>query len=355
MDAKTGKDGKFSFEELDVYGKVRAFLSSTGKLENMQGRIFVNPVTYIPPFAEAIRRDTAEIEIRPKELYTYRQEALFRLNTLKKYKLSDTINIGEVTIVAEKIKTPIEVRVKESRKFYTAPDKELIIPVTAENYAGDLFSYMSGRIAGVQVVRGVNPESPYFPDNVKVFIRGQFSVGDKSRNEKDTDQGTGNTGFGSTQPKDKLGALILLDGFEVEELSLPSLLMLPMNIVDRIDVLNASPAYGMRGANGVINILTKPGLRREPVKLGPNSVYTSFQGFDVPRIFYSPKYDTKTEQTNAPDYRSTIFWEPDLKADAEKTKLEFYNADTKATMSITIEGVTEGGIPLLCKTNYHVK
>jgi hypothetical protein len=353
MDAKTGKDGKFSFEELDVYGKVRAFLSSTGKLENMQGRIFVDPVIYIPPFAEALRKDTTEIEIRPKELYSYRQEALFRLNTLKKYKLSDTIKIGEVTIVAEKIKTPIEVRVKESRKFYTAPDKELIIPVTAENYAGDIFSYMSGRIAGVQVVRGVNPESPYFPDDVKVFIRGQFSVDNKSSQR--SDQGTGNTGFGSTQPKDKLGALILLDGFEVEELSLPSLLMLPMNIVDRIDVLNASPAYGMRGANGVINILTKPGLRREPVKLGPNSVYTSFQGFDVPRIFYSPKHDNKTEQTNAPDFRSTIFWEPDIKASTEKTKLEFYNADTWATMSLTVEGVTEGGLPLIGKLTYKVE
>ncbi len=117
----------------------------------------------------------------------------------------------------------------------------------------------------------------------------------------------------------------------------------------------ATPLYGMRGANGVINIITKVGLRREPVTLAPNSVYTSFQGFEVPRIFYSPKYDNKTEQTTAPDYRSTIFWEPEINQNNNKKEVDFFNSDRPSNVNITVEGVTEKGIPLSCKTNYVVK
>ncbi len=338
MDARTDKNGNFRFEELEVYGKVRIFLSSTGKLENMQGKISVEPVGYNPPGAEKLEKDTAVLEITQKELASYREEASYRLNALKKYKLSDTISIGEVTITATKIDTPQEIKVRESRRIYTAPDKELIVQPAQENFSEDVFSYLSGRIPGVRVVRGIDKTNLFYPDDVQIFIRGQYST---KKIEGGSDV--------------RFGALILLDGYELEDAGIGFVLNTPMNAIDRIDVLSASPLYGMRGANGVINIITKVGLRREPVTLAPNSVYTSFQGFEVPRIFYSPKYDNKTEQTGAPDYRSTIFWEPEINQINYKKELDFFNSDRPTTVNITVEGVTEKGIPLSCKTNYVVK
>lgn len=352
MDAKTDKDGRFMFEGLDVYGKVRVFLSSTGKLENMQGKISVDPSVYKPPLIEKQKEDTVTLVINQNEFASYKQEASFRLNALKKYKLVDTIYIGEVTITAKREETTNEIKVKESRRYYSVPDKELIVPTSAENYAGDIFSYMSGRIPGIRILRAVDPESPIFPDDVKVFIRGQFSLNSKTNNTNI--QNSDNSEFGVTNFKDKMGALILLDGLEVDELSLPGLLLLPMSSVDRIDVLNASPAYGMRGANGVINIITKAGLRREPVKIAPNSIYTSFQGFDVPRVFYSPVYEIKSDQTVAPDYRSTIFWNPDMPINNFPHVTEFYNGDSPTQMEITVEGVTSNGLPLASKSHFTV-
>jgi hypothetical protein len=336
METKTDKNGFFLFEELAFYGKVRAFLSSTGKLESMKGKISVDPGGYSPARADKLHEDSVAFETSQKDLASYRQETSIRLNDLNKYKLSDTIMIGEVTITAKKPETPVELKVKESRKFYSVPNKELVLPPSAENYGGDIFSYISGRIPGVSVFRGIDPENPFFPDDVKIFIRGQFSSKE----------------FGSTELKKKIGALILLDGVEVNELNLSSLLMLPMNIVDRIDVLNASPEHGMRGANGVINIITKPGIKRDPVSLTPNSIYTSFQGFDIPRIFYSPKYDDPTELKATPDYRSTIFWGPEIKIDNKGKEVSFFNSDLKTTVNIIVEGLTESGIPLSCKTDY---
>jgi hypothetical protein len=336
MDTKTDKNGLFSFEELNIYGRTGAFVSSTDKFEKMQGKIYINPTLYYPPLPIILKTDENELELLTEKSSEYRQEAIIKINNIKRYKLSDTINIGEVTITATKIETTQEVRVRESRKFYSNPDKEHIVPKAAENFVGDVFTYIAGRIPGVNIVRASDQESLYYPDDVKVFIRGQFTIDPKTRA--------------------KIGALVTLDGYEIDEASIGFVLSLPMNIIDRVDVLNASPLYGMRGANGIMNIITKSGVRRDPVKLTPNSVYTSIQGFNEPRIFYSPKYDNKMEQTSTPDFRSSIFWSPDIKIETDgSVKLEYYNVDSPAKIKIIVEGVTKEGIPLANKLNYIVK
>lgn len=331
LNTSTDKEGRFSFNGLNIFGKARAFISSTDENDNSIGKISVNPIKFEPPDIGNVIIDPNIYKLTSRNYSLYVQEASIKLNNLNKYKLSDTLNLGEVFITARKQETLQETRVKESRKIYSTPDKELIMPVSAENFAGDVFGYISGRIPGVRILRGVNSESIYYPDDVMVVIRNQ-----KSSNSK--------------------GALILLDGYEIDESSLASILMLPMNIFDRIDVLNASPAYGMRGANGVINIITKTGIRREPQRLYANSVYTSIQGFDVPRIFYSPKYDKQTEQTYTPDYRTTLFWEPNIliKGTGNVT-LNFFNADNPSTINIIVEGITRDGIPVAGKATYYVR
>ena len=342
FDTKTVKDGSYRFEKLDINGTAEAFISSTGKYENMQGRISVDSIWYESPVIEMIKPDTIGLSLITKEYSSLQQEAIIKLNNLKKYKLSDTLNPGEVFITAKKAETPQEVKVKESRKVYSVPDKELKITPAVENYGGDVFSFLSGRLGGIRVVRGVDPCSIYFPDDAEVYIREQFILEEKMCNKK--------------KVIIKRGALILLDGYEVSPANLSTILTLPLNITDRIDVLNASPLYGVRGANGVVNIITRTGIRRDPEKQSPNSVYTKVKGFDVPRIFYSPKYDNKTNQAFIPDYRTTIFWEPNIKAEKNKSvKLEYYNADNPSAIKIIVEGVTEEGIPVSGKARYDVK
>jgi hypothetical protein len=334
FDTKTDKNGSYRFEELEVYGKTKAFISSTDKFERMGGRIFIDSVKYETPVIEGMMSDRTELTLVTKDYSSFQKEVIIKINNLKKYKLSDTLELGEVIVTTKRVETPDEVKLREKRKFYTTPDKVLKITPVQEDIPGDVFSFMSGRIPGVRVVRAVNGQSIYYPDDVQIYIRNQYIV------EGDV----------------KKGALILLDGYEIDESGLVMILTLPMNLIDRIDVLNASPLYGMRGANGVINIITRTGVRREPIELSPNSVYTTLRGFDIPRIFYSPKYDSKTEQTIVPDYRSTIFWEPDIKIEKNKSvKLDYFNADNTAAINITVEGITSEGIPVTGKASYKVK
>jgi hypothetical protein len=342
LETKSDKNGLYKFENLFINGITEAIMSSTDKSENALGRIFVDPVKYELPVIEEINTATIELSLNTKDYSSFQQEAIFKLNNLKKYKLSDTLMVGEVFITAKRAETAQEVKVKESRRVYSVPDKEIKVNIAEENFVGDVFSFISGRIGGVRVIRGQDPCSIFYPDDADVFIREQFIL------EKTKCNG-----------KDKIlrrGALILLDGYEVNSANLSSVLTLPMNIVDRIDVLNASPLYGVRGANGVINIITLTGIRRAPEKPSPNYVYTVVNGYDIPRVFYSPNYDNKTEQTFHPDYRSTIFWEPNIKVEKSKSvKLEYFYADNPSAIKIIVEGVTEEGIPLTGKIKYDVK
>jgi TonB-dependent SusC/RagA subfamily outer membrane receptor len=118
--------------------------------------------------------------------------------------------------------------------------------------------------------------------------------------------------------------------------------------IDAIDIFKGSSAaiFGMRGANGVISITTRRGGNiDDPDKINVNFICLSPLGYQNPVEFYAPKYET-TESTIAgiPDYRTTIFWKPDiLVQDDGKATFDFYTSDFPATYSVVIEGLTNDG------------
>ena len=113
-------------------------------------------------------------------------------------------------------------------------------------------------------------------------------------------------------------------------------------------IRGASPIYGVRGTNGVIAVYTKSGMYARPDAL--NSMDSkSFQiipltGYSRSLLFISPDYSTKDESHDQADFRSTIFWAPDVVIDesGEKT-FSFYAADLKTQYRIVVEGVDQFG------------
>lgn len=324
MDTKTDGNGVFSFNELDFPGKVEAFISATGKFEKKQGRILINSINYEPAESKELKADSSELIISPSILHVFQLEAGFKLALKKKYKLTDTINVGEVTITAKKIDTPQEIKVAESRIVYGKPDREHVVTPAEENTGVDPLNFINGRIAGVRVMH--DPvDSTGDPTKVIVLVRG-------------------------------CPALVLLDGHEVEPENYFEITSLLMIMIDRIDVINASPLYGMRGACGAVNIITRMGIRRPPTVLSSNAAVIKLNGFDAPRIFYSPKYDDTSAKTYLPDIRTTIHWEPNISIkDHKGVILNYFNADDPAKISITVEGITKEGIPVTGRASYEVK
>lgn len=145
--------------------------------------------------------------------------------------------------------------------------------------------------------------------------------------------------------------LVLVDGTPIYSDLLDPLEPLSdinINDVESIDVFKGLGAtiFGMQGGNGVISITTKKGssdIYEDNAKT--NTVAVTPLGYQQPAEFYAPKYDTSESRYNAnPDYRTTIFWKPDIViSDKGHYSFEFYTSDLSTTYSVVIEGVTADG------------
>jgi hypothetical protein len=122
---------------------------------------------------------------------------------------------------------------------------------------------------------------------------------------------------------------------------------IPTSIVETIEVLKSGNAsiYGIQGGAGVLVITTKQSIGIDPKDIPAKGVLpVSPAGFYKARQFYSPKYDHPDLQNKWPDLRSTIYWQPELKTDANGNAVfEYYNADGKGTYKVTIEGIDKNG------------
>ena len=144
--------------------------------------------------------------------------------------------------------------------------------------------------------------------------------------------------------------LILIDGSALDNTDV----LQGLNIfdVESIDVFKgASTAmFGTRGAGGVISITTttyKDIVRRKQntIEEFNYTIYTPL-GYQKPVEFYSPKYETmEAKYRSIPDYRTTIFWKPDIiiSDDSNEATFEFYTSDFPTTYSVVIEGLTNNG------------
>ncbi|RZK78487.1 MAG: hypothetical protein EOO85_06180 [Pedobacter sp.] len=113
--------------------------------------------------------------------------------------------------------------------------------------------------------------------------------------------------------------------------------------VEVLRSVNYTNKYGAAGVNGVILITTKNGGNHSP-SYNPSLVNFSPKSFDKARTFYSPKYDRSGSNSDLPDIRSTIYWNPGVKTDRTgKTMLSFYTSNSPGTYKVTLEGIDTDG------------
>jgi len=242
----------------------------------------------------------------------------------KKYKLADTISLGGVNIISGQHKDPQAVKVEHSRLKYVNPDAELKVTESMQSYP-NIPELIRGKIPGVEVL---GPKEGEYT----IYMRGVATI------------------HGATRP------LILIDGniATFEELQI-----MPVSSIERIDILKqvgSTVIFGLAGANGVINLITKAG-GVPPVYIPVEySARLKTSGYSEARIFYSPQHQSDSKTEYNPDLRSTIYWNPDLNLDGNKTvNLNYYNCDNASVTKIIVEGITTEGIPVTGKAEYEVR
>jgi hypothetical protein len=121
------------------------------------------------------------------------------------------------------------------------------------------------------------------------------------------------------------------------------------NDIYSIEVLRSGGNMAIYGSNlgqgGALVVTTNQGTTGFVTSESPSGVITyPYKGFYKARSFYSPKYASTSTSSLLPDLRTTIFWEPNLVTDnAGAATFNYFNADTKGTYRITIEGINSAG------------
>ena len=96
---------------------------------------------------------------------------------------------------------------------------------------------------------------------------------------------------------------------------------------------------------GVLFVFLKDGSEIVHSKSSrPLSMATVQQlGYEQPVEFYSPQYPDPAQKTR-PDHRTTLYWNPAVKTDADgRATIRFYASDVSKRYLVTLEGVSDNG------------
>ena len=138
---------------------------------------------------------------------------------------------------------------------------------------------------------------------------------------------------------EKLDPLILIDNIPVMNGS--DFLKIPLDKIERIELINKPYIAAMKRYNGVISIATKKD-DFAGIKLNTNSLFFSYRLFSD-GSYIAPDYSSNKNTRNA-DRRNLLFWDPyvELKSNQPK-KLSFYSSDSKGEYIVYIRNLNDGG------------
>jgi hypothetical protein len=304
--------GRFNLTGIDLTGPATLVATGIDKKDHPEGVLTLDSVIYNPAkVTDSLFMVSILAENNQSTLKSY-----YKINEAirKKYKLSDTITIGEVNIISERHKDHQTEKVESSRLKYVKPEAELVVTEQMLGY-NDMLHLLKGKIPGLVVI-------------------------------------------GDTAISIRLGGspLILIDG---NQATFGDLVRMPIFIVDRIDVLKSSFAtniYGFLGFYGVINLITKAGGVPDDYKLVEYSAKLKISGYSASRIFYSPQHLADSNSDFNPDLRSTLYWKPEINLERSKEViLNYYNGDNSSLVRLIAEGITTTGIPVTGKAEYEVR
>ena len=178
--------------------------------------------------------------------------------------------------------------------------------------------------------------------------------------EEDRLQGYGQTAFDAAS---RLPSVTITNGSEIHirNNSEPAIIVIDdivyedaSDILKDIQVSDMSSISLLRGADAVILgprasggavVITLKDPRNLPARPAQGIITYTPLGYSESVEFYHPTYDTP-EKKNAQrsDFRSTVYWNPELRLDAEgKATIEYYTPDSTAPEDIIIEGVEKNG------------
>jgi hypothetical protein len=302
----TDSTGKYYFDGVNFYGSKRLSLVSKDKKGNNKGWILIDSLL-LEPLPIAI----AKVFKQDSSIQKFIVEMKVSYNTLKKYRLRDTVQLKAVEIRAKRTKAEEQLIDHQA----VAGIADFDFKIKEEDYSlYSITDYLLFKLPRAQL----SDESA-----VRIVIR--------------------------TMTGKIISPKFYLDGNENN----PRLADLSLEEVDRVIVSMSDVHNGEFLEGCVISIYTKPGFYKEKELFYKQTV--QLNGYYQAREFFSPKY-SKPQEIEKLDLRTTIFWKPNIVTDSDgEATVTFFNADQTAKVRIVAEGISDRGIPLMSKGEYEVK
>ncbi|MBX2913698.1 MAG: carboxypeptidase regulatory-like domain-containing protein [Cyclobacteriaceae bacterium] len=122
---------------------------------------------------------------------------------------------------------------------------------------------------------------------------------------------------------------------------------LDINMVERIEVSSRmNVLYGDQGRNGIIAVYLKDGFTRF-TSIADVTPSFELKGFNRPFMFISPDYSNPNQDNSISDFRSTVYWNPELKKQSDNLyTCSFFTSDMPGQYRITLQGITHQNQPV---------
>ena len=104
---------------------------------------------------------------------------------------------------------------------------------------------------------------------------------------------------------------------------------------------------------GYIGIYKKRGdwIHKNPL---PGTIAAKIVGYSSYREFYSPKYTPENINSEKPDHRITLYWNPNIITVNGKASVSFFTSDDISRFRVFVEGITNSGKICLGTSEFEV-
>jgi hypothetical protein len=298
--------GKFGVSGMIFYDTAKAFyqFNVNRKLSNEAAVIFntglyrgvrqIRPVGFtLPPWSP---EDSA---LMRKNLEVFTKAAAIREEENKRVKTLESVTVrGRAKSESEKLDE------QYTSGLFSGGDANvfnLVNDPVANGYP-DIFSYLQGKVAGLQISSGQPPSLQWRGSAPSLYL-----------NEMQVDAS--------------------------------QLQNTPVSDIAMVKIFRPGSGVGFGGgAGGTIAVYTRKGSERRPDPMIKGLDQARIIGYSPVRQFYSPDYLRNPDDQNQ-DIRTTLYWNPYILTEKGNTKLHFtfYNNDVTHKIRVVLEGFNELG------------
>jgi hypothetical protein len=116
--------------------------------------------------------------------------------------------------------------------------------------------------------------------------------------------------------------------------------------IERLEISTKNSFLGDTSFNSIVSFTTFKG-NLEQFDLDPRDLVIDYEGLQVEREFFSPVYETPSEQSSRlPDLRQLLFWSPSIRTNSSgKSEVSFYTSDHLGKYIVVLQGISSKGYP----------